>query len=182
MATSKRFDPTSRNRPRAQHLRPMLQMLASVAIIAILATFGYEQYNRYRGRALITSVLVQARSAQNAVTETKLISSRWPENNKDAGLPPPEVMAQLPATSIKVRRSDQGSVVVITMGDALQLERKVSSETLPANRATLVETANTTLFLQASMQNGQIRWLCHSDSIPPKYLPAVCRHGEQSIE
>ncbi len=80
----------------------LIELLLVVSIVSVLASIAIPAYNRYIAEARLLEVPVTASQAIDAVNEYYRFTGRFPKDNADAGLPPPERMRGKVVKSVTV--------------------------------------------------------------------------------
>lgn len=136
--------------------------LVSIPILGIMLAIAIPAYQDYTIRAKVAQALSLAETAKLATSETRLVTEKWPNNDREAGYASPT----------------NNIVSEITIPSAQDI-RITFSYAQP-------QIAGMTLMLRAEMgPDGMVVWECNaagsyklngtSGTLPPKYAPAACR-------
>jgi len=134
----------------------LIELMIVIAIIGILAAIAIPAYQDYTIRSKVSEGLNMAGAAKLAVAETFDSSGVLAADNTAYGLPLPVSIAGTYVGSI----SAVTSLITITY-------KQIAAGKVDAGDSVLL-TANTTL-------PGSVQWLCSSNSIEARFLPANCR-------
>lgn len=138
----------------------LIELMIVIAILGILLAIAIPAYQDYTVRSRVSEGLALAATAKLAVSESRLTSAAWPDNNEEAG-------AYLTTRSTYVASIgvQNGGVVVITY---------------TGNEA-LGDAANGTVVLTPTY-TASVEWSCNgnkgygdSGTMLGKFLPASCR-------
>jgi type IV pilus assembly protein PilA len=132
----------------------LIELMIVIAIIAILAAIAIPAYQDYSIRSQVSEGLSLATGAKAAVWDFISNYGRMPGNNTSAGLALP---ASIQGNYVSSEQVTAG-VITITFGNKVN-----------------VAATGKTLSLSPMPSVGSIRWTCRSSTLPPKYLPTVCR-------
>lgn len=139
----------------------LIELMIVIAILGILLAIAIPAYQDYTIRARVSEGLNLSTAAKAAVSETRMTSSVWPDNNDEAGF-----VASPSTTAIASIQVQPGGIVEITY---------VASSDLGG-------AAGTTLILTPSFNNTAVQWDCNGNkgvgatgTIPSRYVPASCR-------
>ena len=80
--------------PQHQQGLTIIELMAVVSIVSILAVLALATYNDYTIRSKVGEGMVFAAEAKSSVTEYYYSIRRMPQNNGQAGLPPPASYSQ----------------------------------------------------------------------------------------
>ena len=141
----------------------LIELMIVVAIIGILAAIAIPAYQDYTIRAQVSEGLNLAGGAKAAVSEFAMDRGRFPSDNETAGLTtnPQNIMGKY-VTGVAVGASGGGGadgIIEVTYGGN------------DVNDAIVDDT----LLLSPVAQTGSVEWVCRSDDIADKHLPAACR-------
>jgi len=125
-----------------------------VFVLGIVAAISIPAYNDYTVRAQVSEGLALSGGAKAAVTEYYLDTGELPENNQVAGLERASQISGMYVSSIFVSGGD----IIVTYGG--QSNAIINDKTL---------------VLTPELESDHVTWICYSDSIPGKHLPAACR-------
>lgn len=139
----------------------LIELMIVVAIIAILAAIALPAYQDYTIRAQVGECPTLAGGAKTAIAETFQNTGAWPTDNAGAGL--------------SVSTTIQGKYVSqLAVGAAGAITCTFSSAAPQRANATINAA---TLTLTPQDNGGSISWTCAS-ALASKYLPAICRAGQ----
>lgn len=125
-----------------------------VFVLGIVAAISIPAYNDYTVRAQVSEGLNISSPAKAAVTEYYLDTGELPNNNQAAGLSRPGDFSGMYVSGVVV---DDGSII-ISYGN--QSHGIIDGKSL---------------ILTPEVESGNVNWICYSESIPGKHLPAACR-------
>ncbi len=139
----------------------LIELMIVVAIIAILAAIALPAYQDYVIRSQVSEGSVLADGAKTAVAEFYSNTGRAPTANASAGL--------AAATSItgKFVKSVTVASGVITAD---------FSSTAPQRANTKIDGKD--LIFSPTFSGGSTVWTCKNTGISEKYLPVICRTGQ----
>jgi type IV pilus assembly protein PilA len=139
----------------------LIELMIVVAIIAILAAIALPAYQDYVIRSQVSEGSVLADGAKTAVAEFYSNTGTAPATNTAAG------MAQAASITGKFVKSVSvvGGVITATFSDAApqRANQKIN---------------NGQLIFSPTFSGGSTVWTCHSPAISEKYLPVICRTGQ----
>ena len=141
----------------------LIELMIVVAIIAILAAIALPAYQDYIIRSQVSEGSVLADGAKTAVAEFYSNRGVAPTSNSDAGL--------AAATSISGKYVSQLSVGTGGAITATYSSASPQRANSAISGSTLIFTPNFTATA------GSVVWTC-SSGIPSKYLPTICRSGQ----
>lgn len=141
----------------------LIELMIVVAIIAILAAIALPAYQDYVIRSQVSEGAVLADGAKTAVAEFYSNRGTAPTSNADAGL-----AAAASITGKYVSQVAVGANGVITATYSSTAPRRANNT---INSSTLVFTPS------FGATAGSTVWTC-SSAIAPKYLPTICRGGQ----
>jgi type IV pilus assembly protein PilA len=141
----------------------LIELMIVVAIIAILAAIALPAYQNYLIRSQVSEGSVLADGAKTAVAEYFTNTGRFPSNNTSAGL--------ASAASINGKFV---STLTVTTGSIAAL----FSAAAPRRANTAIDGDTLVFSPVATATAGSVKWTCSTtSSIPPQYLPTICRTG-----
>ena len=134
----------------------LIELMITVAIVAILATLTIPSTMSNRQRADVTQALMMANEARSSITYYYRSSLDFPADNKEAGLPEADMLISHKVTRIEV----ENGAIHITLGNkvAKPLQGKIIS-LRPA--------------VVTGSPNSPISWLCG----PAKPVPGMSAIG-----
>lgn len=140
----------------------LIELMIVVAIIAILAAIALPAYQDYVIRTQVSEGAVLGDGVRVHVSEVFSNHGTVPADNDEAGLPQPTSITGKYVGSVTV---GGGQVTVAFSGTAPQ-------------RANALLAGSSLVFTPAPNPNaGSLNWTC-SSSISGKYLPTICRSGQ----
>lgn len=139
----------------------IIELMAVVAIVSILAVIGMAVYSDYAVRSKVSEALVFAAEAKTAVTGYYYVNREMPKSNAQAGLNEPDVYDRYDyIRKLELATTAPYGVITVT----LKLPGTKSDRKL--------------LQLVPSTMNGLMFWKCESPSvngIDINQVPANCR-------
>lgn len=135
----------------------MIELMITLAIIAILANMALVTFQDYMMRSKISSGLALASAAKLGVSEKFASSSTFPVSNPEAGLPSPTSIINNYVTSVEISDTPSPGSITITY-----------------NQFSKIDAGDTLLLIPAGSQ-GSLQWTCSSNNMESRYLPSVCR-------
>jgi type IV pilus assembly protein PilA len=132
----------------------LIELMIVVAIIGILAAIAIPAYQDYTIRAQVSEGLNLAGGAKAAVSEYTMDTGVFPTNNAQAGMSDPGVINGKYVESV----ANTSGLVQVEFGGSAHA---------------ILEPSN--LQLSAATSAGSVQWICKSDTIADKHLPAACR-------
>jgi type IV pilus assembly protein PilA len=134
----------------------LIELMITVAIIAILAAIAISQYKDYAIRTQVSEGASLATGSKVAVAEFYNSRGRFAAAHASYGLPSPASIRGKYVTQVDA----SGGTINVTYGHAANTEiqgaRLVFS---PAPRA------------------GSLEWICNSNNLRAKYVPTACRRN-----
>lgn len=141
----------------------LIELMIVIAIIAILAAIALPAYQDYIIRSQVSEGSVLADGAKTAVAEFYSNKGVPPTSNSEAGL-----AKSTSITGKYVKSLEVGANGVLT----------ATYSSVAPQRANKVIDTKTLIFTPAfSGTAGSTTWTC-SSAINPKYLPTICRTGQ----
>ncbi len=151
----------------------LIEMMIVVAMIGIMATMALPTYHDRVIRTQIEEALALSDIAKQAVTEYFEQTQRFPRDNLQAMIPPPEKLIGNFVKGIQI----QDGAIHVTLGH--RVNAHVNDKVVTLRPATV----------DGSLQSP-ISWLCgyaqpvsgmtgagsNRTSVPENYLPLPCRH------
>jgi len=132
----------------------LIELMIVVAIIAILAAIALPAYQDYLIRAQVSEGLVLASGARAAIWDFEANTGRLPPNNRSAGLPSGASIIGKYVSSVAIA----AGLVNVTYGN--DANAHITTQTLQ---------------LSPLLDDGALRWICSSATLPGRYLPTSCR-------
>ena len=138
----------------------LIELMIVVAIIAILAAIALPAYQDYVIRSQVSEGAVLSDGAKTAVAEYFSNRGAAPTDNT---LPAWPSRLRSPASSSESVNVSAGQITATySSGSPQRANTKISSSTL---------------VFSPSFSAGSTVWKCGSTDLPTKYLPVICRTG-----
>ncbi len=139
----------------------LIELMIVVAIIAILAAIAIPAYQDYVIRSQVSEGSSLAEGSKTALAEFFANKGYFPGNNGSAGVAGAASIKGNYVTSVTVTGSTGGGIITVLMGGSVPANAKISGSKLQFN---------------GTGGAGSTTWECKTGTtIPPKYLPTVCR-------
>ncbi|GGJ99590.1 pilin [Luteimonas terricola] len=132
----------------------LIELMITVAIIAILAAFALPAYQDYVARSHVTEAISLATGAKSAITTHYGEHGEYPANNHNAGMASPLSINGKYVASVTIGGGDG----IISVAFSSTASAKLSGQTLS---------------LQVYDHSGSLRWDC--GGVDARYLPSTCR-------
>lgn len=135
--------------PFAGRLGAGFGMLVMVYIIGVLAAIAIPQYNEYKTKAMVSTAVIDSKSARETLGAYYESNEKIPESLENVGIAP--------------QLSD---------GSPLQLDPETMVLTITTKKGDII-------FTPALDEQGHIVWSCaNGEGLKPMHLPASCRSTE----
>lgn len=147
--------PSPLHRSQAQQGFSLVELLAVVAMIGVLAAVAVPVYSDYQTRAKAAEFLTQVAPARIALTEWAAqhrTANAWPASDTSLGIP--DVDGQY-VTSLSYQRGTNTRIA------GLVLEGTVDDRDL-------------TLIFEGTLNSGDVRWECSAPTNDRSYFPKSC--------
>ena len=135
----------------------LIELMIVVAIIGILAAIAIPAYQDYTIRAQVSEGLNLAGGAKAAVSEYTMDTGEFPADNLEAGMSAATTISGKYVTGVDVEDGADG-LITVTYGNSAHALLRTN-----------------TLLLSGVTSAGSVKWICRSDTIADKHLPAACR-------
>lgn len=162
----------------------LIEIMAVIAIMAILMAFTYPLFQDYTKRARVAEGLAIADGLKTQIVEAYASNSAWPASNAAAGLAAPSKVNGNAVDSITVSDANVGMGGSDIPGDAgnavgsitIQFTAKIDA----ANNKIILMAYNTGTSVSGSVAaaTGVMRWVCRpaqSGGVSSRYLPPECK-------
>ena len=133
----------------------LIELMIVVAIIAILAAIALPAYQDYMVRAKVSELIVAGDACKNSVAEF------YQQNHT------------LPSTIASAGCSSNGTKYINALTVGTPTAGIIQVTATPATD--LYTAASETYELAPTPSGDVLQWACNGSTIPPKYLPAMCR-------
>ena len=140
----------------------LIELMIVIAIIAVLAAIALPAYQDYVIRSQVGEGAVLADGVRVHITEAFSNLGEIPANNTLAGLPSPTSISGKYVHSVSL---SGGKVAV------------VFSSTTPQRANAIIDGKSLVFTPDANGSASAVNWTC-SSTINPKYLPTICRNGQ----
>jgi len=149
----------------------LIELMITVAIVGILASFAVPAYQDYTARAQVAEAFSLAGAQKLAVTEYHANAGEFPKNNAEAGI------------SEKIEGKYVDNVVISTSGGGTGTTPQTATITATMKASGVAsgikDKTKNKLVLKGTANGGSYLWECKRESggttIENKYLPAACR-------
>ncbi len=141
----------------------LIELMIVIAIIAILAAIALPAYQDYTVRARVSEMVVAGDACKNSVTEFYESLGNFPATTLSAGCNP---SSSREVASLAVAGGGLAGTITVTASTDPALPGAVQGQTYVLAGSTAAATSTT---------EPLITWVCTASTIPPKYLPAICR-------
>jgi type IV pilus assembly protein PilA len=137
----------------------LIELMIVIAIVGIIAAIAIPAYQDYSIRSKVAEGLTLSMSAKQAVAETFQSAGRYPSvDNSSYGLP----------ASASIAGSYVSSVTAAALTGIITVEYKLLA---PGK----VNSGDTVTLTPVTVVAGALGWVCSSNTIPPRFVPANCR-------
>jgi len=136
----------------------LIELMIVVAIIGILAAIALPAYQDYTVRAQVSEGMTLADGQKGAVAEFFQNTGRFPASNASAGVPAAASITGKFVTGVTVLAN---GVVRAAFG----------------NKANAAITGQNLTLTPSAASGGSVVWTCASATVAQKYLPTICRTG-----
>jgi len=134
-----------------------IELLITLSIMLVMMTLAVTTYSHYAQRANVSTGLTLTSPIRLAVHEYFTRTSRFPESNEAAGIPPPDTYTDSYVRSISIEATPSPGTITISY------------------RGKGGISEGDTLLLVPTASASNIRWRCTSFTLLGKLLPASCR-------
>lgn len=134
----------------------LIELMIVIAILGILLAIAIPAYSDYSVRARVSEGLNLATSAKSAVTETRVSTGTFPDDNTEAGI------------STTIVSTFVTSLMVLPNGEV-----EVTYNTAVGRIPEL--DGIDTILMQPTFRDGVVLWECSAGTVPMQFRPARCR-------
>jgi len=135
----------------------LIELMIVIAILGILLAIAIPAYSDYSVRARVSEGLNLATSAKSAVTETRVSTGTFPNNNLEAGI------------SQTIVSTFVAELTVLANGE-VEITYNTSVGRIPE-----LDGADTIL-MQPTFRDGVVLWECSAGAVAMQFRPARCRN------
>ena len=143
----------------------LIELMITVAIVGVLAAVALPAYADYAAKAKVSEIVLAATACRNAVAAGYQMEASSPGTDGWG--------CESAATTSKyvgAINTDPDGVITVTASNAVDLPASVRGATL---KLVPTDAAGMPLSFAPHTQVGS--FACRPDTMPPKYLPVVCR-------
>lgn len=144
---------------KTMHGFTLIELMIVVAIVAILAAIAIPAYQDYLIRSQVTEGASLSSGAKTAVEEEFANTGVPPTTNGAVGLPAANTIIGNYVSGVAI---GNGGVITATYSSAA-----------PQRANAIIN--GTTLVLTPTFNGGSTSWSCVNSTVPPQYLPSICR-------
>ncbi len=112
----------------------LIELMIVILIIGILAAIAIPNLTRYRDKAYLSEGMLLADAIKKEIVQYYEVCGSFPDNNKAAGLPPPDQIKGKYVNGIKV---DKGVIQITFRKDLFQKE-KANNQNIISIRPTII--------------------------------------------
>ena len=134
----------------------LIELMIVIAILGILLAIAIPAYSDYTVRARVSEGLNLATTGKTQISETRLSTGSWPNNNAEAGM----------ANTISSTYVDS---LVVTPGGVLTITFDAGAGRIPELGG------NNDIVMTPTFGNAAVLWECNGGTVEDKFRPARCR-------
>jgi prepilin-type N-terminal cleavage/methylation domain-containing protein len=134
----------------------LIELMIVIAILGILLAIAIPAYSDYTVRARVSEGLNLATTAKTVVTETRVSTGTFPNDNAEAGI------------SDTIASTFVSAITVLANGEV-----RITYDTAAGRIPEL--GANATILMVPTFRDGVVLWECKDGTVSMQFRPARCR-------